>query len=280
MKTDELVLLLRAQEGPTLEFKSSWYAIDSDNQAAKSCQRDELIKDVLALANGSTSTAGETAHLIIGAHDQLDDDGSRQLTDAVGFPVKDAGERLMQIVSAACNPALGNITAELVPVDDRHLGVITIQPSPHLHETTRDLRTSARAYSERVVFIRSGATVRIASAEEREAIRRVKVRRFREYRNAPPVAFGSVVGATIGTMAGITAVSQHGAGWIGRLAGLILGGVLFGGLGAGIGFAYRQVIDVWRVWARIPSLARLLIASVWVIALLLFVFALFKQVVG
>ena len=250
VKTDELLKLLREHEGPMLEFKRRWYDIDSSDGVTKAVQRDELIKDVLALANGSASTAGRVGHLIIGASDEVDEEGHRALFDAIAFPAEGMRQRLLQMVSSACNPALEDVSFEVVHMDGKRLGVLTVHPSPHLHETTRELKTPSRSYCEHVVFTRSGETIRIASAEERAAIARLKRLRFKEHRNVPPVAFGAVIGGITGAMAGLSLALQQHQTLVGRVVGMIAGVLVFAGLGAVVGSGYRQVAEVRHDWGR------------------------------
>ncbi len=81
MKEEELRRLLRRPEDPALEFKREWYKINDTDSNTEKYQRAELIKDILALANGSPSTAGKKALLIIGADKQFGPDGSRVVYD-------------------------------------------------------------------------------------------------------------------------------------------------------------------------------------------------------
>lgn len=260
MNADLLSQLLLEQEGPTVEFKRHWYQIDAESQQVKNHQRDELIKDVLALANGSVATAGEPAYLIIGAGDRIGDSG-RELYDVQGFPA-DVGQRVLQLVSSACSPALSNVTSELVTIEGRNLGVITIHPTPHIHETTRVLKTSSGTYSQHVAFIRSGDTIQLASASERVALLRRKERRFREYRNVPPILYGAVLGAAIGAMAALTYAAQQHSDVGPRLAAMLAGATVFGFMGWIAGLTYRQVSDIFRDWHRITPVGRLLVLAI------------------
>ena len=59
---------LSQDESPTLEFKQEWYT-DEDKSQAK-LKKNEMVRDILSLANGNASTAGQDAYLILGAADQ------------------------------------------------------------------------------------------------------------------------------------------------------------------------------------------------------------------
>jgi hypothetical protein len=202
-------------------------------------QKGEFIKDILSLTNGDASTAGDTAYLIFGADDELDSDGRRQLFDiADKLPNRDS---IHQLVNAACSPRLEYLEADVVEIDGKRLFVLTIPPSPHLYETTGKLETKSQTYTEHVVFIRLGAMVGVASAKERAAILELKQLRFAEARNAPPIPFGTGVGALAGGAIGkawADSVTDK------KLENLVLGvgGAVIGGLLGGLaGNSYQQV---------------------------------------
>ena len=256
LDADELSQLLLRPEGPTLEFKREWYAIDSRDAEAKSRSRDELVKDVVSLANGSPSTAGDVAYLVIGASDGVGDDGQRQLFDAIDFEPAGVGRRILGIVSSASSPAFTDITFDVLKVESKRLGVITIHPTAHLHETTRVLRASEATYTQRTAFIRVGDSTMVASSEDREAISRHKRHRSKEYGRVSPVTFGAFLGAVLGATSGATLGRQSGAAFSGRLGYAVAGFVVFGLLGLGLGWSTRQYLEMRRDWYRVPQSLR------------------------
>ena len=281
MNAAELRSLLARPESPTLEFKSRWYLIDSLDQRARRAHNDELIKDILGLANGSAATAGSTAYLIIGADDDLDPDGVRLTHDAVAFPVEGMRQRLINKVSAACDPAIADLSFDVVTLDGNRLGVITVHPSPHIHETTRDLSASSSSYSKYAVFIRSGDATRLASSNERETLRLQKNRHFKQYRNAPPVQFGASVGGLLGGLSGIALANAlpHPT-WGSRLIGMLIGAISSAGLGAMLGVVYRQYVDVRRYWYRFNPRGRLIVGVFLAVAGTFFFFQVMNQIVN
>ena len=60
MNSDLLQQLIRQPEGLKLDFKRKFYDIDTDNQEGRERQWGELIKDILALANGNVNVVGGT----------------------------------------------------------------------------------------------------------------------------------------------------------------------------------------------------------------------------
>lgn len=254
MKYEELNRLLRQPEGLTLEFKREWYKIDDPDSNIKSRQRDELVKDILALANGSPSTAGKKAYLIIGADEQMNPSGDRILYDTGNSPPD--RKRILEIVSAACEPELEDIEIEVVPIDGKSILVITIPPSPYLYETIRELSCSKSKYNEYVVFIRRGESIGIASAQERSAISQLKQIRFNELRNAPPVKFGAIIGALIGGSLSITLADKVFGNTVGRTVGFIIGTVIFAGFGGMLGNLYKELVRIRNTWTRIKPIGQ------------------------
>ena len=196
MDTKTLLELLRKKESPTLEFKQELYLLNDKNPETKKRQKNELIKDVLALANGNSITAGDEAYLIIGADNELNSDGERSLYDIGEHSI--TSKQILDIVNNACEPAIEDIICEQHKVDAKRLLVIIIPPNPHLHETILRLETPATIYSEHTVFVRHNEGVAIASQKEREAIIQLKHFRFSESSNPPADIFGAIIGGSMG----------------------------------------------------------------------------------
>jgi hypothetical protein len=77
MTPEELRHLIDQPESPSLEFKRELHRIFDKDKNIKDRHRDEFIRDILSLANGNTTTAGEKAYLIIGVEDDFDPDSGR-----------------------------------------------------------------------------------------------------------------------------------------------------------------------------------------------------------
>ncbi len=246
--------LLQRSESATLEFKREFYDLDAANGEAKKRQKHEMVKDILALANGNTNVAGETAYLIIGADDALDEEGNRALFDIGALEVK--SQQLLKIVNAYCEPPLQDLLCEPVEIEGTRLLVITIPPSPHLHETTQKLETPSQTYNPYMVFVRHDEDVVLASAREREAIAQLKRLRYHEARNAPPVQFGAALGAWfIGNAMSNQLVAKTGKKEL-RPVGWLIGGLLGGLTGGSIGWAFKSFQSIRRDWPLVPKHVR------------------------
>lgn len=162
------LLQQREPEGLKLDFKRKLYAIYHSNPKVRDTQWDEFIKDVLALANGNVGTTQQKGYLIIGVADKLNQQGARELYDVGSVSL--SAQQLLQKINAACNPSLPDLDVEIAMIEGKQILVITIPPTPYLHETTRTLKTPKAIYQESTVFIRRGDGIRPASTSERQAI--------------------------------------------------------------------------------------------------------------
>jgi hypothetical protein len=194
MHPDDLRRLIAQREGLKLDFKRE-YRFDDPNQKVRGSQRNEFIKDVLALTNGNVGVADQPAYLIIGVGNELRPDGSREL-----FDVRRLEHAVRSILDglksgyAVCHPPLPDFACEVVELDDKGIVVVTIPPSPHLHETACTLEVidgkgSLTRYLENTVFVRRNEGTHTASEAERRAIVAEKESRGRQ--KIPPDAINA-----------------------------------------------------------------------------------------
>jgi hypothetical protein len=247
MDSREIQQLLSQPENTTLEFKRKLYSIDDRDLVIREKQRAELIKDVLSLANGNAASVGEQAYLIIGVEDKLPANGQRKLHDI--DPTGWTTQQVLHIVNSACAPPLQDIICEPIELDGNWLLVITIWPTPHLHETTRELITAKSTYSKYTVFSRHNENIAIASAKEREAILKLKQFYFADTRKAPPSRFGAVVGALVGGFIAVIPPDKKTKPKKEISVGRAIGGSILGApLGALIGWLFTGFADLKYEW--------------------------------
>ena len=255
---DNLLALLARDEGPTLEFKVEIHHIDDENEKVRNQQKDEFIKNVIALANGNAVFAGETAYLVFGAENKKNENGTRMVLD-VGNHVLTAS-RILDIVNSACDPKIEDLDCEEVTIDGKRLLLVTIQPTPYLHETTRILRPSPKsAFSERTAFIRREQSIGIASQKERETIAQIKRFRFGEKRNPPGVPFGVLLGSFVGSVMGYSVIKNRhklpDKPDMSAPAGLA--GAIFGAtLGWASAKTYKDFYEIRSYWHKVPPYLR------------------------
>lgn len=270
---DKLVSLLARDEGPTLEFKVQIHRIDDENEMARNQQRDELIKDIIALANGNTIFAGETAYLVFGAENKKNEKGTRTLFDVGDHRV--TASRILDIVNSVCDPKIEDLDCDELMVNGKRLLLVTIPPTPYLHETSKPIRPSPKSvFSERTAFIRREQSIGVASQKERETIAQIKRFRFGEKRNPPGVLFGVLLGSSVGSILGYNIIKNKNklpdTAEMSVSAGLA--GAIFGGVVGGVsGQTYKDFYEIRSRWHKIPSRLRLpLIVASFSVAAVLF----------
>jgi predicted HTH transcriptional regulator len=268
MNTKEITDLLKSEESATLEFKREVYRVDDENPETKKRQRDELVKDILALANGNAMVAGDTAYLVIGADNELGANNIRRLYDVGEHAL--TGGRILDLVNSACEPSIEDIICEQVEIEGKRILVVTVLPTPYLHETTRRIEPQSGVFSKHTVFVRHDQSVEIASNKERETITQVKRFRFSESKN-PPTILGTIVGGTIGAVVAYSIASSRNklpdepttttnlaAATAGGIAGLIVAG--------SVGSMYKNFYKIRPDWNLIPPAIRLPIVMVCALA--------------
>jgi hypothetical protein len=276
MDEEKLRQLLNQDESTTLEFKQELHQIDHSDKKVAGLHRDELIKDILSLANGNVTTVGDHAYLIIGAGDTFRPDGTRELFNV--DPQKITQQRLLQIVNKACMPRLQDIEVDTVELENKQLLVITIWPTPHLHETIRELNTPQSHYSEHVVFIRHNENIAIASAKEREAILKLKQIYFAETRKVSPVKFGALVGAVAGGLTAAAPQDKENPPPQKAIIGRAIGGPVIGAfLGSIMGWNFVNISGLKHEW-HFSSPRRRFLGGILLIAAFVALWQMYKTV--
>ncbi len=112
MDESTLIRILKSKkEEDSFDFKQKLKLYQADGKVSE-YQRDELIKDILGLANGNGQIVRQTKYLIIGAADkQFDEQGMRVLYD-VDYPVPSQSD-VIKWVNSACAPAIVGIQCGL-----------------------------------------------------------------------------------------------------------------------------------------------------------------------
>lgn len=193
MTPEELRDLLSQSEGLKLDFKREYHldktpppSVDGQLWAKfVAGQRHEFIKDILALANGNVGAADQPGYLVIGAGDDklIQPPEGRPLFDMRSFKISSSD--VLQLINAVCHPPLPDIQCENIDLDGKILVVITIPPTPYVHETNQQLRPIVGSIddltgslrlrektpiTERTAFVRRREGIFPATKDERRAL--------------------------------------------------------------------------------------------------------------
>ncbi len=163
-------LLARKGESPNLEFKLRYALTGQGNNK----NRDEVAKDIIALANTAGRSADDYAYLIIGAGDDFRPDGTRGSEDVRQHGYD--GKTFLSIVNDRCAPGLPDLWYEEIELGGTYYGVVVVPPSPYMHELTRNLDMPKGFWPKGAVLIRRGDGVGAASYKEMQVIEREKER--------------------------------------------------------------------------------------------------------
>lgn len=192
MTADELREIIRLPEGLKLDFKRE-YHLDKHSVPPDTTDQDwnnyvdgqwaELTKDIIAITNGNIGTSNEIGRLIIGVGDQILADGSRALFDSRYLQL--SSQQIMAKINSMCEPAIPDIAFEQIDLDGKIVSIISVPPSPYLHESSRDLRPTKgnfntagtlvnssvkQPYTRYTAFLRKGEDVYPASNIERRTL--------------------------------------------------------------------------------------------------------------
>lgn len=271
MNDKEFSKLLHSDEQPNIEYKSKWYDINSSDGVTKERQRGELIKDIVSLANGNVTSAGKIAYLIIGASNKPNDRGERELFDVGEMGDLDAlGRTILDWLKGAVKPPIDDVRLELFAVSEKRVLLITIPPTPFLHETVRRLNVSGSSrefFDECSAIIRRGDKVEIATNDERKAIEERKKAALKESRKVSPIYYGVIVGAIANGSLVATAsprlMGQPDTLQL-RLIGLLIGAALGGFMGWSVGQFSWMVLDLRISWYRYSTIIRLVLLILFV----------------
>lgn len=201
-------LLSKPKEEDWLEFKERMKLYQSEGKLVEQ-QRDELIKDILGLANGNSHTIRKTKYLIFGPADKkIDEKGVRSVHD-VDYKVPSQSE-IAKWLKGACSPAIVGLECDLTPYHGSNLFIITIPPTFDLHETTRDLITPNGVFHEHTVFMRQDEHTILASIRDALSIQQLKHLHRQEIANPSALCIGAITGGIIALIIGGAKIKTGG----------------------------------------------------------------------
>ncbi len=132
MTLSQLKKLISQKEGSKLDFKRQWYK--------KEELKTELIKDVIALANGNIHTIGEESYLIVGVKENLDNPENNELYDVyLERSCDDIKKQLLQNLHNYSTPAIHDLEIGRLTFESKNIMVITIPFHPYLIKLKKKL---------------------------------------------------------------------------------------------------------------------------------------------
>ncbi|MBD1821826.1 putative DNA binding domain-containing protein [Cyanobacteria bacterium FACHB-DQ100] len=173
-------LLNQPNETVKLEFKSEMYKLEGQRSKLS---WNELVKDIIALANGNLGTANEYGYLIIGA-ENTPKDGIRGTNDVGDIKIKD--RQILQKINEFCDKYFQALSCDTVILDGKRIFVISIPPSDYLYELKKPLTVKTdggtKEFSKGSILLRGfdGEEIYKANDEERWRIREEKENRHKQ----------------------------------------------------------------------------------------------------
>jgi hypothetical protein len=226
-------LLREPKERDWLDFKRQ-LKLYQGNGSLVDKQRDELIKDLLGLANGNGQIIRKTKYLIIGADNKEFDNNGMRLLHNVDYKVPTQSE-LATWLKKACSPAVAGLECEEILVGGSTVFVIIVPPTFDLHETMRELITPNGNFHEHTVFMRQDEHTVPASVRDGIIIQQLKHLHRREISNPSSIWIGIISGGLVGFFLGGSAINTTeditpelilGTKFVLGILGVLMGGVL------------------------------------------------------
>jgi len=159
MTREELNNLIEQRENAKVDFKRQWYWNDNMPNNIKETNKNELVKDIIALTNGDVYSTDKTAYLIIGI-----DDETREIYDfdkTTILPLDKLKQQLLTLLNNYAQPEFLALDLELV--DD--VLVISIPPRGSLISLSKDLKLKNNTDKKGMTYFRVGEDIRVASSE-------------------------------------------------------------------------------------------------------------------
>ena len=159
MTREELNNLIEQWENAKVDFKRQWYWNDNMPNNIKETNKNELVKDIIALTNGDVYSTDKTAYLIIGI-----DDDTREVYDfdkTAILPLDKLKQQLLTLLSNYAQPEFLALDLELI--DD--VLIISIPPRGSLISLSKDLKLKSNTDKKGTTYFRVGEDIRVASSE-------------------------------------------------------------------------------------------------------------------
>lgn len=162
------------KENSRIEVKSHWYRDSTNDKRHNAKVKNELAKDIISLANGTISTVGSKAYLIVG-YDELKKEyvdvtfGGARKQDKSQNKLKD---EITQLLINYVNKPL-SFDVFFQTRDGKEIIIIGIEVHPYLFYLNKDLETPTKTFSKGSMLYRENSIIDIATQEVREEFEKV-----------------------------------------------------------------------------------------------------------
>jgi len=160
MTSEKLQQLIKEWENAKVDFKREWYWNENMPNNIKEVQKNELVKDLIALTNGDVYSTDKTAYLIIGIDDETKE--AYDFDKSVVFARDKLKQQLLTLLNNYAQPEFLALDIEFV---DEVL-VISIPPRGSLISLSKDLKLKNNNIDKKgTTYYRVGEDIRVASSE-------------------------------------------------------------------------------------------------------------------
>ena len=144
MDVNKLKLLITKNENAKLEFKEQWY---------HQSQKNEMIKDIISIANGNPQTIGDVGYLIIG----IEDKSKRVKGVDLHKTMAELEQEVLQNINNYATPPITDIIFDdTFNINGEKILVITIFAHNYLIYLSKDLQINKRTERKNSAFYREG----------------------------------------------------------------------------------------------------------------------------
>jgi len=159
MRREELNNLIEQWENAKVDFKREWYWNNNMPNNIKEVQKNELVKDLIALTNGDVYSTDKTAYLIIGLDDETKE--PYDFNKSVVLPLDKLKQQLLTLLNNYAQPEF--LALEIKFVDE--VLVISVPPRGSIISLSKDLKLKNNTDKKGTTYYRVGEDIRVASSE-------------------------------------------------------------------------------------------------------------------
>lgn len=160
MEVKKLKSLIEKGENAKVDFKREWYWNNKTPKHQKSKNKEEFVKDIVALTNGDKFTASETAYLIIGITDDTKEvyDFDKSALESL----EKMKQELFNFINNYAQPRIIDLNLEWVNIENTRVLVISVLPQDSVISLVKNINK----YHQGTTLFRIGEDVKVPTADE------------------------------------------------------------------------------------------------------------------